>query len=96
MRGAHQQVASHCGLHPRTACCSILIAVCILGAASTAAGGPALFRSATRAFATGYFPYVAAIGDLNGDGRPDLAVTNSLDNTVSVLLGVGTSWLNPR
>ena len=35
-------------------------------------------------FATGTNPYVVAIGDLNGDGKPDLAVTNYYSNTVSV------------
>ena len=34
-------------------------------------------------------PTSLAIGDLNGDGRPDLAVTNSWSNTVSVLLNTG-------
>jgi hypothetical protein len=37
-------------------------------------------------FTTGSSPYSVAIGDLNGDGRPDLAVANLGSNTVSVLL----------
>jgi len=37
-------------------------------------------------FATGSGPYSVAIGDLDGDGRPDLAAANSGSNTVSVLL----------
>ena len=34
-------------------------------------------------------PYSVAMGDFNGDGKPDLAVTSRDDNAVSVLLGNG-------
>jgi len=40
-------------------------------------------------YGAGSFPYSLAIGDLNGDGKPDLAVANAGDTTVSVLLGNG-------
>lgn len=43
----------------------------------------------------GNAPTAIAIGDFNGDGLIDMAVTNSNDNTVSVLVGrpYGTfSW----
>ena len=40
-------------------------------------------------FPTGVDPTSVAIGDLNGDGKPDLAVANYGANTVSVLLGNG-------
>jgi hypothetical protein len=30
-----------------------------------------------------------AVGDFNGDGRPDLAVANEASNNVSVLINVG-------
>ena len=34
-------------------------------------------------------PYSVAIGDLDGDGAPDLAMANAVSDTVSVLLGTG-------
>ena len=40
-------------------------------------------------YATGTQPSSVAVGDFNGDGKLDLAVTNEQDGTVSVLLGNG-------
>ena len=45
-------------------------------------------NSATN-YAVGASPFSVAIGDLNGDGKPDLAAANSSSNTVSILLGIG-------
>ena len=47
--------------------------------------GTGAFGSATD-FAVGASPASVAIGDLNGDGKPDLAVANIGSNTVSILL----------
>ena len=43
-----------------------------------------------QTFATGSNPAAVAVGDLNGDGKPDLAVANSGDGTVSVLFDTTT------
>ena len=44
---------------------------------------------AQQIFATGNIPISIALGDVNNDGRPDLAVANDGDNTVSVFLNTG-------
>src|SRR5262245_39696999 len=67
---------------------------------------PSVAQDFRQAFDTGAGPVAVAIGDVNGDGRPDLATANSNAHTVSVLLGNGTggfgahadfaSGLNPK
>ncbi|MEK0188244.1 FG-GAP-like repeat-containing protein, partial [Microcoleus anatoxicus] len=53
---------------------------------NTTATGAATPTFATKVdFATGINPGSVSIGDINGDGKPDLAVANSL-NTASILL----------
>ena len=70
-----------------------LLLLCVVGAVFTLSGA-ALTRS-TPSFArpeyysVGHFPTSVAIGDLNGDGKPDLAVANTASNTMSVLLNGG-------
>jgi uncharacterized repeat protein (TIGR01451 family) len=59
----------------------------LLGNGSGGLGAAATFPTG------GAFPYSVAAGDLNGDGHPDVAVTNINSNTVSVLLGNGQGGL---
>jgi hypothetical protein len=48
------------------------------------------FTEAPRSpVSVGTNPWSVAVGDFNGDGKPDLAITNAGDNNVSVLLGNG-------
>jgi FG-GAP-like repeat len=43
-------------------------------------------------YPTGNHPWSIAIGDLNGDGEPDLMTANDYGNSVSVLLNRGGSF----
>jgi hypothetical protein len=49
--------------------------------------GDGTFRGRLN-FAAGTSPFVLTVGDVNGDGRPDLAVANRGGNDVSILLNV--------
>src|SRR5262249_47685951 len=53
---------------------------------TTAAGATIPSFAPQQTFATGTGPFSVAVGDVNGDGRPDLLVANSGSATVSVLL----------
>ena len=54
------------------------------------------FTPASLTFDTGSAPRAIAIGDLNNDGRADLAVANAGSNSVAVLLGIGGGAFAPR
>jgi hypothetical protein len=52
--------------------------------------GDGTFAEATGSpISSGVGPVAIAAGDLNGDAKPDLAVVNQTDNTVSILLNNG-------
>jgi hypothetical protein len=74
---------------------SAVLLICVglaltLGVAALSATSAPSFARA-RSYATGRAPISVAIGDLNGDGKPDLATANFKVgvNTVSVLLNRG-------
>jgi hypothetical protein len=52
---------------------------------TTAAGATAPSFAATQSFATGTTPEGIAVGDFDGDGRPDIAVAAAFSKTVTVL-----------
>ena len=58
--------------------------------------GDGSFISKSGDYATGYDPYGVVAVDLNGDGKPDLAVANIYDSTISVLLNSGGGVFQPR
>src|SRR5690349_2235045 len=47
-------------------------------------------------YTVGTNPYDGALGDFNGDGKPDLAVANNSTSNVSVLLGNGDGTFGTR
>ena len=65
--------------------CIALLTLCFIPTTITEAQ---LFEPAVN-YSAGYEPYSVDIGDLDGDGTPDLAVANRVDDNVSVLLGNG-------
>jgi hypothetical protein len=74
----------------------------VLACIGVALGVAALFETsapsfaAARNYATGRGPGSVAIGDLNGDGKPDLAVWNASAHTVSILLNGGDGSFEAR
>jgi FG-GAP-like repeat len=69
--------------------------LCVSLAPARTAAGTFTFAPASPA-GVGASPRALAVGDLNGDGRLDLVVANSADDTVSVLLGNGDGTVQPQ
>ena len=78
----------------------LLLAACAIGGAPLVANGqcPMSFEPGVST-ATGLNPYAIAVGDLNGDGIPDVAVANYSDGpgagSVSVFLSTGHGGMAP-
>ena len=72
----------------------LLLAIGLAASSPRAVAAP-LF-AAPLSFDTGLNPQSVAIGDLTGDGKPDLVVANTNSNTVSVLLGNGNGSFGPK
>jgi hypothetical protein len=67
-----------------------------LGGAARTAAGPALSFAAAKHYAIGNVPCSIAIGELNGDGKPDVVAGNCDSTTVSVLLNRGDGAFEAR
>ena len=64
----------------------IITLLLLIGAYSSTILGQTITFNTKTDFTTGTNPLYVSIGDLNGDGKPDLAVANTGPSTVSVLL----------
>src|SRR5438034_281383 len=69
-------------------------AVLAPGGAARTAAGPALSFAAAKHYAVGTSPCSTAIGELNGDGKPD--VVTGCDSSVSVLRNRGDGTFEPK
>jgi hypothetical protein len=66
----------------------------IFASGSLAAGQTYLYSQAE--FTTGKVPSAEVTADFNGDGKPDLAVANRVDKSVSILLGRSHGYFQPH
>lgn len=73
-----------------------LSAAFVLGAVGSAASTRPVSFAQAKVYATDEGPAAVALGDLNGDGHPDLASANYTANTVSVLLNNGDGTFRTR
>src|SRR5438045_1513668 len=79
------------GVRLPTAALAVLLALVVPHAAQAAA--PTLTRTD---FATPVGPYEAALGDLNHDGKLDLAIANYSSSSFSVMLNTGSGAFGAR
>jgi VCBS repeat protein len=64
-------------------------AVCVLALAPTAASAVS-FQTPFSTYATGVNPVGSAVADFNGDGKPDVAISNNSGSSVTIFLGTGS------
>ena len=61
----------------------------------TAPGATTISFNTVRHFSVGLSPYAVTVGDVNGDGQPDVVAANSSGVDVSVLLNSPVSFTRP-
>jgi len=73
---------------------AVLSMACLRCAPALPGDGPKTVAEPSR-FATGTAPRSVEVADLDGDGRPDLAIANERSQDVTVLLGDGRGGFTP-
>ena len=63
---------------------------------TTATGAPTPTFATKVDFPTGNSPRSVSMGDINGDGKPDLAVANFNSNDVSILVNTTATGPHPH
>src|SRR5712691_4545934 len=76
-------------LHPTVISVAIISSSMFHRDSALAAGCAAINFGSAGTFGAGTSPNAVTVGDLNGDGKLDLAVANGFSANVSVLLGNG-------
>ena len=69
--------------------CAIVGLMAILAGCGSTSSGKQAPSGSSNSYATGPEPYGIAVGDFNGDGKLDVAVTSMYSNNVTILLGKG-------
>ena len=67
----------------------------VFGASVLIGNGNGTFNTKVD-YNTGDFPYSVALGDINGDGKLDIAVGNYNSSSASVLTGIGNGTFNAK
>ena len=75
--------------------CGALIVASSIGVAALLAGSTPEFGDPAN-YATGHTPHWVAIGDVNGDSKPDVATANLFAGTASVLLNNGNGTFRAK
>src|SRR5688572_12896130 len=80
----------------KSVCCVLLVSATLLFPRwALSVSAQTLGFTAHKAYPAGYGPAAIAVGDINGDQRPDLAVALAFSDAVAVMLGNADGSFQP-